>query len=125
MNALSFLSSYSNEALLALRLAIGIIFLVHGPKKLGNIASFMGCIGIAETLGALAMIFGFLTAWAALGLGIIMLGAMYKKIAEWKVPFTAMDKTGWEFDFMILAGCIALMILGAGTLSVDSIMLGI
>lgn len=125
MHALDFLRFYGDWALLALRVAIAVIFLVHGPKKLGNLTSFMGFIGVCEMLGGLAMLFGFLTSWAALGIAIIMLGAIYKKITEWHVPFTAMDKMGWEFDLIILAGCVALLILGGGSYSVDVSALGL
>lgn len=121
----AFFLSYSNAGLLLLRLAIAAIFLVHGPKKLGNMASFMGFIGVCETLGGLAVLFGFLTQLASLGLGIIMMGAIYKKMNAWHVPFAAMDKVGWEFDLMILGGCIALLTLGAGYYSVDALMLGL
>jgi uncharacterized membrane protein YphA (DoxX/SURF4 family) len=95
---------------LALRLAIAGIFLVHGPPKLsGTMGTFMTFIGTAETLGGIAILLGVLVPWAALGLGIIMIGAIYKKAIQWNVPFTAMDKTGWEFDVLILAACIALI----------------
>jgi len=85
---------------------------------------FMIFIGIAETVGAAAVLVGLLTKWAALGLGIIMAGAIYKKIDEWHVPFTTMENTGWEFDLIILATCIALMTFGAGTYSVDTLLEG-
>ena len=119
---LSFLFSSADCGLLALRIAIAVIFLVHGPKKLsGAMGAFMTFIGAAETAGAVAVLLGFLTQYAALGLGIIMVGAIYKKITEWHVPFTAMDKTGWEFDLMILSGCLALLTSGAGAWSVDAL----
>jgi putative oxidoreductase len=115
------LYDYYDIGLLALRLAVAVIFLVHGPKKLsGTQGAFMTFIGAAETAGGAAMVAGFLTQYAALGLGIIMGGAIYKKIKEWHVPFTSMEKMGWEFDLMILAGCIALLTLGAGMYSVDA-----
>lgn len=114
------LYDYADLGLLALRGAIAAIFLVHGPAKLsGKMGSFMTFIGAAETAGGLAILVGFLTQLAAVGLGIIMLGAIYKKITEWKIPFTAMDKTGWEFDLLILAGCVTLLFFGGGLYSVD------
>lgn len=121
----TFFLAYSAIGLLCLRVVIGAIFLYHGPKKLGNMASFMGFIGMCETLGGLAVLFGFLTQLAALGLGIIMIGATYKKINEWHVPFYATDKTGWELDVMILGGCIVLLTMGAGIYSVDQMVLGL
>lgn len=115
------LLSYPNEGILIVRLVMGYIFIIHGlPKTSGKMGSFMAFIGAAETAGALALITGFLTQWASLGIGIIMLGAIYMKIVKWHVPFTAMDKSGWEFDLMILAGCTALLTFGAGTYSADA-----
>ncbi len=113
----------STLALLALRLAVGVIFVWHCRSKL-NQKGFMQFIGVAEFAGGLAMILGFLVQFAALGLGIIMLGAIWKKINEWHMPFSAMDKTGWEFDLTILAGCTALMLLGGGSMSIDWMVLG-
>jgi putative oxidoreductase len=118
------LSYYSDWGILALRLAIGIIFLAHAQGKLKNIKSFMGFIGTAELLGGLAMIVGFLIQLAALGLGIIMAGAIYKKTQEWHVPFFTLEKMGWEFDFILLAACIALLTIGAGSVSLDYTMFG-
>lgn len=115
------LYEYADLGFVLLRLAIATIFLVHGPKKLlGKMGLFMTFIGAAETVGALAILVGFLTQLAALGLGIIMVGAIYKKIAEWHIPFTAKDKTGWEFDLMILGGCLVLMTLGSGLYGLDA-----
>jgi putative oxidoreductase len=118
---LDLLFTYGDAGILLLRLPIAIIFLVHGTKKLdGSMGNFMRFIGVAETLGGLAILLGFLTQLAALGLAIIMIGALYKKIVEWKVPFTAMDKMGWEFDLMILGACAALMTLGSGAYGIDA-----
>jgi putative oxidoreductase len=113
---------YGDAGILILRLVVAIVFLVHGIKKLdGKMGSFMTFIGIAETLGGAALLVGFLTQLAALGLAIIMLGAIYKKVVEWKVPFTTMEKMGWEFDLMILGACAALMTLGSGAYGIDVI----
>lgn len=118
---ISFLFSYGDTGILLLRLAIAVIFLVHGTKKLdGKMGNFMTFIGVAETLGGLALLVGFLTQWAALGIAIIMVGAMYKKIVEWHMPFTSMEKTGWEFDLILLAACATLMTLGSGAFGVDA-----
>lgn len=118
--------------LLTLRLAIGAIFWVHGTQKKAmwkmqpseqmpaKMISTMKILSIVEPLGALALFFGFLTQFAAAGLGIIMLGAIHLKKNKWKVPFTAMEKNGWEFDLIILAGCIALLSMGGGSWSVDA-----
>lgn len=138
-NLLSASSAYlyqlSDLSLLFLRLVVAAIFYVHGYGKYafwkmqpsenmpaGQI-NLMKFISIAEMLGATAMALGFLTQFAAMGLGIIMLGAIYSKIKLWKTPFKADQSTGWEFDLMILAGCIALMTLGAGVWSLDMMLI--
>ena len=117
---LSGLSAYSDWGLLILRIVIGAIFLYHCQMKFKYLPSPFGFLGIAELLGGIAMIVGFLTPLAATGLGIVMLGAIYMKTIVWNVPFSAMDKTGWELDSMILAGCIALLLFGAGAYSADA-----
>ncbi len=119
---LTFLGSYPDIGVIALRIALCAIFLAHGPKKLnGSMGTFMLAIGVIETAGAAAVLMGIVTRWAAVALGIVMIGAIYKKVVEWHVPFAAMDKNGWEFDLMILAGCIALAVFGAGTFSLDAV----
>lgn len=127
------LSSYGDFALLALRIAVGAIFLVHGKGKRGmwkarpseqmpaGMLNLMRFLSIAETLGGLAVLAGFLTPLAALGLGVIMLGAIKMKIVKWKMPFTAMDKVGWEFDLILLAACAVLLVLGGGVFSLDAL----
>lgn len=136
LNLLSTASAYfyqfSDLSLMFLRLVIAAIFYVHARGKYvfwkmqssekmpASQINLMKFISIAEMLGATAMALGFLTQFAAIGLGIIMLGAIYSKIKLWKTPFKADQSTGWEFDLMILAGCIALIALGAGAWSLDS-----
>jgi len=133
-NLLISLHQYSDLGLFILRFALGTIFWVHGtgklkmwkmtpseqmPKKMINL---MRLLSICEPLGALAMFSGFLVQPAALGFSIIMLGAINAKITKWKTPFWAQTNTGWEFDFLILATSIALIILGAGAWSLDSLL---
>lgn len=92
------------------------------PAKMINL---MRLLSIGESLGALAMLGGFLVQPAALGFAIIMLGAINAKITKWKTPFTAQNTTGWEFDLLILTASIALIILGGGAWSLDNLLLQI
>ena len=76
-----------------LRLAVGLVFLMHGGQKLfvfgvAGVAGFFGNLGIpapmaaavvvslVEFLGGIALVLGFLTRWAALLLAINMLVAV-------------------------------------------------
>lgn len=126
MDFLNSLTSYSDWGLLALRLALGAVFVVHGKAKLGMwktqpneqmkapMISLMKLLSVAESLGGLALIIGVWTEAAALGLGIIMLGAIYFKMKVWKAPFKADNATGWEFDLVLLAGNLVLLTSGPG-----------
>jgi putative oxidoreductase len=122
-----------NTALLVLRLVVAAIFMYAGSAKwpfwsaspegmssvLLNILKFLS---IVEPLGGLALILGVLTRWTAAGLGIIMVGAIFfARLTMHAGIFTTPQGTGLDYNFLILAGCIALIAFGAGGWSVDSI----
>lgn len=131
MRFLSKLSRFSDWGLLVLRFAIGIIFIVHGTMKWNiwnmqpserlpaTMLTIFKILSITEPLGAVAIIFGFLTPVAALGLSIIMIGAISMKINVMNLGFIAQQGTGWEFDFLILSSLVCLLLSGAGKISVD------
>lgn len=123
------LNQYSDLAFLVLRLAIAAIFIYHALPKLkgakmmsqamGMPAGMIFMLGSVELLSSLGMIFGFLVRLAALLLVVVMVGAIYFKTAKWHVPFGAMDKTGWEFDFILLAANIFLLVNGGGAIGIQ------
>ena len=131
------LQQYGDLGILILRAAVGIIFLVHGSEKWkmwkmapseqmpAKMLNIIKLLSIVEPLGAIALMAGFLTPFASLGLGIIMLGAIYMKTRVWKNGFTSKQGMGWEFDFLILAVCCAILIFGAGALSLDYLFFGL
>lgn len=109
------LSQYSGWGIYALQFALGVIFIVHGLPKLGNnkVSPFgIGGLlhGAVEALGGLAMIANFYSQFAALAFIVIMLGAIYFKQFKWKTTFTAKNSTGWEFDFLILAASLVILL---------------
>jgi uncharacterized membrane protein YphA (DoxX/SURF4 family) len=107
----------SNDiGLFILRLAVAIVFAVHALPKLQNkMGSTFLLLGVVEAISAIALILGWYTQIAALLLAIVMIGAIYMKKMKWGVPFAAMDKTGWEFDFTLLAANIAILLSGGGS----------
>lgn len=116
-----FLWAYAGWGMVALRLAVGAVFIVHGLKKVARPSGIANAVwggrivvallqGLVETFGGLALVAGVLTGWAGLVLAIIMLGALYYKIVKWKVPFMATNGTGWEFDLVLLAGLLAIVV---------------
>ena len=126
------LNQYSDWGLLILRVAIGAIFFVHGFQKFAmwkmqpseqmskEMINLMRFLSIVEPLGALAVLTGFLTQFAAIGLGIIMVGAIKMKSILWHKKFTG--DGGWEFDLIILAAMVVLLFSGAGSFALDRIL---
>jgi len=109
-------------ASLALRLVLGIIFVVHGfPKLVGEgpqqtilIAVFVGTL---EVLGGIFLFVGYLTSLVAALFALEMIGTTLAiKLRQGLVG-------GYEFDLVIFAASIALVFLGGGAFSVDGFIL--
>ncbi len=121
---------YRDWGLLVLRVVVGIIFIVHGYQKWGfwqgapvgmppQIVLLFKFLSVVEPIGGLALIFGFLTSWAALGLALIMCGAIYFKITKMSLGFSETQATGWEFDLTLLAANVAIATMGSGCYGID------
>lgn len=134
MSILSSLHQFGDWGLLALRIGVGVIFFVHGSQKRAmwkmqpsaqlpaGTLSILKILSVAEPLGGLATIVGLLTQLAALGFIAVMLGAIRLKTVKLHKGFAG--EGGWEFEFLLLAGAIALLYLGAGRFSLDHVLLG-
>jgi putative oxidoreductase len=112
-----------------LRLGVGVVFVLHGYSKRKfwamqpseqlspGMLSILRLLSVVEPLGGAALIIGFLTWWASLGLAIIMGGAIRLKGIKMHKNFT--DQGGWGYDYILLAASIALMLIGPGPLTVE------
>ena len=131
------LTTDDNWAPLALRLAVGIIFVAHGAQKLfgwfggyglEGTGQFFGSIGLnpgylmallagaAEFFGGLALILGLLVRPAAAALAFAMLVAIFS------VHFSKgffLDKGGYEYALALFATSVSLLFSGAGRASLD------
>ena len=106
------LSRFLAMALLLMRLMVGAIFITSGwshvtraeerAKSIEMSKSFTLFLGVAELAGGLGVVFGILTQLAALGLILVMLGAIYKKIAVWHTGFWGEKSSGWHYDLMLV-----------------------
>lgn len=102
---LTYLTDYG---LVFLRLMAGLIFASSGYNDLKSLDARSASIGmskgfttflaIAELAGAAGIILGVLQQLAAIGLILIMLGAIQKKMLVWKTGFWGKDGFGWSYE---------------------------
>lgn len=139
----SLVATGDSFAATALRLALGIMILPHGLQKTlgwfggygfkGTMGYLTGTVGapwilaflaiLAEAVGGLMLIAGFGTRVAALGVGGVMLVAATQHwsngfFMNW---FGNQKGEGVEFHLLALGMVVALLILGGGKWSVDSL----
>jgi putative oxidoreductase len=115
---------FADLGLLLLRLMVGIEFFTSGwshlkdpaarSKSLGLSKSFTIFLGIAEVAGALGVISGVFAQLAAIGLILIMLGAIHRKIFVWHTGFWGEQNSGWHYDSMFVVMCLVIAFTGGG-----------
>ena len=116
---------YGDVAVLLMRLLVGAVFAASGwshvkdpvarGKSIGMSPGFTRFLGIAELAGGLGVAFGVLTQVAALGLILVMLGAIQKKIAVWHSGFWGKHGTdGWHYELMLVTMCLVIATTGGG-----------
>jgi putative oxidoreductase len=122
------LTRFSDLALLCLRLMVGVVFLTSGYNHLKDPAArsksiamskgFTIFLGAAECAGALGVMAGALTQWAAIGLILVMLGAIQKKIFVWHTGFWGKFGTnGWSYDLIMVVMNLVIVTTAGGSLS--------
>ena len=131
------LGTHAGYGLTVLRVLVGIIFAAHGSQKLfgwfgggglAGTAQWMESIGLApgtlmallsggtEFFGGLALIIGLLARPAVLGLTFTLLVAIFTVHIS---NGLFMANNGYEFALALLGGTLAVLIEGAGKLSLD------
>jgi putative oxidoreductase len=106
------LGQFTDLSLLLTRLMVATVFVTSGlehvkhPKEraesIGMTPAFTMFLGVAEIMGSLGVAFGVLTQLAAIGLALLMLGAIHKKIFVWHIGFWGEHASGWHYDLMLL-----------------------
>lgn len=119
------LDQFTAYSLLLLRLMLGLIFGSSGythatkpqerGKDLGLPPGFTLFLGVAEMLGALGIVIGVLTQWACIGLILVMLGALQKKLFVWKSPFWGLH--GWSDEIQYIIMLLVVLTTNGGPLT--------
>jgi len=111
---------------MGLRSAIGVIFIIHGILKfnpgfaenlpnMGLPAEMQIPIALAELIPGILLIFGVLSRLSASLISIIMLGAIFMV----KGASIITGKGGIEFELILLASTLVIMIAGPGRISLS------
>jgi putative oxidoreductase len=119
------LARFTDLGVLLLRLMVALTFVTSGYNHLknpGERAESIGLskdvtifLGVAEVAGGLGVGFGVLTQLAAIGLILIMLGAIQKKIFDWHTGFWGGKTYGWHYALMfVLMNLVILFTNGGG-----------
>jgi putative oxidoreductase len=134
-----------NIASLILRVLLGVVFFPHGAQKLlgwfgghgfsGTMGFFTETMGIpaifaflvimAESLGAVALIAGFLTRITAFGIASVMVVAIFMVhlqngfFMNWSGN---QQGEGFEYHILAIAIALALIVKGGGKWSVDKLL---
>ncbi len=117
---------FSDVALLCLRLMVAVVFFEsgrrHASDPVGRAASIglspglTRVLGWAEMAAALGVALGVLTQVAALGLILIMLGAIHKKVFVWHIGFWGEQTYGWHYDLLFVVANLVILTTGGGRL---------
>lgn len=126
---------------LFIRVALGVVMFPHGAQKvlgwfggpgitktlqafagMGFPAWSVAALMAVESLGAVLLVFGFLTRLWAVGIGASMTICMFLSHVQngffmnW---FGQQQGEGFEYHLLVIGICLALLIRGGGALSVD------
>ena len=109
-----------------IRASIGAIFIVHSLKKfdpswqewlisIGIPPEMQLPIALAEFIGGVFLIAGVLTRITGVVFSVILLGAIFH--IRWENGFFV-SKGGWEWDLVMLAAMLAVIVTGPGRASI-------
>jgi putative oxidoreductase len=118
------LSGLTDLSLLFLRVMVGVVFIDSGyadlkdpvarSKSIETSRDFALFLGAVELLGGLAVIVGVLQQLACIGLILIMLAAIRRKIAKWKTGFWGKDGQGWYYELIFVSMLFVILCTNGG-----------
>ena len=110
-----------------IRASIGAIFIVHSLKKfdpswqewlmsIGMPPEMQLPIALAEFIGGILLVVGVLTRVTGSIFAVILLGAIFH--IRWEKGFFV-SQGGWEWDLVMLAAVLAIIVAGPGRISIS------
>jgi putative oxidoreductase len=118
------LEQFADYAIAFLRLMVGLVFIDSGYNDVRNPEERGKSIGlpkgvtiflaVAELLGGFAVVIGFLTQLASIGLILIMLGALQRKIFVWKTGFWGKNGLGWNYELTLVSMLLVILSTNGG-----------
>src|SRR5512136_2083679 len=131
----------NSPAQLFIRLALGVVMFPHGAQKVlgwfggpgitNTLQAFagmgfpewsVGALMVVESLGAVLLVFGFLTRLWAVGIGMSITICMFLSHVKHGFFMNWLGQQqgeGFEYHLLVIGICLALLIKGGGALSVD------
>lgn len=129
---------------LIIRVALGAVIFPHGAQKLlgwfggqgfqGTVQTMTGLglpaalvvlVILAESLGSVSLILGFLGRFCAFGIACVMLGAVFMvhgKLGFFMNWFGNKQGEGFEYHLLALGLAVAVMLKGSGRWSLDRLL---
>jgi uncharacterized membrane protein YphA (DoxX/SURF4 family) len=126
-------------AALMLRMGLAAIFIVHGSMKIAQSASLLpdvmslqmqNVLGWTELISGVALAVGLFSRLAALVIIPLQLGAIVRVTWRRALAGPAFEaqgvdfmKVGPEFNIVLIAMCLGVILLGSGVVSLDHVLL--
>jgi putative oxidoreductase len=119
------LAQFTDYGLVLLRVMAGAVYINSGysdlknpdarSKSIGMPKAFTIFLAAAELAGGAGLILGVFPQLAAIGLILIMLGAIQKKIFVWKTGFWGEDGFGWSYDLTLISMLLVILFTDGGS----------
>jgi putative oxidoreductase len=127
------LARFTDFGLLLMRVMVGLVFVSSGwsdvkdpvarSKSIGMSKGFTVFLGATEIAGGLAVTFGVLTQLAVMGLILIGLGAIQKRIFVWHIGFWGEKNSGWHYDLMLILMNFVILFTNGGRFVLEQYLL--
>ncbi len=124
INCMFHLAQFTDYGLLFLRIMAGANYVASGyddfkdldarSRDIGMSKSFTIFLAAAEIAGGVALILGVLQQVAAIGLILVMLGAISKKLFVWKTGFWGKAGPGWYYELTLISMLLVILFSDGG-----------